>query len=52
MKKSYTYSYLFYYTAGFAAATPNIEDFIGWVIAETNHGYANSKINITVSSRR
>ena len=46
---SYTYSIMFYYTAEFAAVTPNIEDFIDQVIAETNQGYANSEISITVT---
>ena len=45
----YTYSIMFYYTAEFAAATPNIEDFIDQVIAETNQGYANSRIPITAT---
>ena len=49
IKGSYTYSIMFYYTAEFAAATPNIEDFIDQVIAETNQGYANSEISITVT---
>ena len=44
-----SYSVMFYYTPEFAAATPNIEDFIDQVIAETNQGYANSKIDITVT---
>ena len=44
-----TYSVMFYYTPEFAAATPNIEDFLDQVIAETNQGYANSQIPITVT---
>ena len=49
IKGSYTYSIMFYYTAEFAAATPNIEDFIDQMIAETNQGYANSEIPITAT---
>ena len=44
-----TYSVMFYYTPEFAAATPNIEDFIDQVIAETNQGYVNSEIPVTVT---
>ena len=44
-----TYSIMFYYTPEFAAATPKIEDFIDQVIADTNQGYANSKIDITAT---
>ena len=44
-----TFSVMFYYTPEFAAATPNIEDFIDQVIAETNQGYANSRIPVTVT---
>ena len=44
-----SFSVMFYYTPEFAAATPNIEDFIDQVIAETNQGYANSRIPVTVT---
>ena len=44
-----TYSVMFYYTPEFAAATANLEDFIDQVIAETNQGYANSEIPVTVT---
>ena len=45
----YNYSIMFYYTAEFAAVTSNIGDFIDQVIAETNQGYANSRIPITAT---
>ena len=44
-----TYSIMFYYTPEFAAATPNIADYLDQVVAEMNQGYANSRINITVT---
>ena len=44
-----TYSIMFYYTPEFAAATPNIADYLDQVVAEMNQGYANSKIDITVT---
>jgi hypothetical protein len=43
-----TYSVKFYYTPSFAASTPDIEGFIDQVIAETNQGYANSKVPLQV----
>ena len=41
-----TYSVMIYYTAEFAATTPNIRDFVDQVIAETNQGYINSQIPV------
>ena len=38
-----------YYTPEFAAATDNIEEFIDKMIVETNQGYINSKLPITVT---
>ena len=43
-----TYSVKFYYTPTFAAETPDIEGFIDQIITETNQGYANSKVAMTV----
>lgn len=43
-----TYSVKFYYTADFAAVTPDIQGFIDQVIAETNQGYANSAVPLTI----
>jgi hypothetical protein len=39
-----TFSIKFYYTSEFAAVTPDIDGFIGEIIAETNQGYANSHV--------
>merc|ERR1719295_822190 len=44
-----TYSVMFYYTADFEAITPDIPGFIDQVLAETNQGYINSKIPLTVT---
>ena len=38
-----------YYTPEFAAATDNVEEFIDKMIEETNQGYINSKLPITVT---
>ena len=46
--KQRTYSIMIYYTPEFAEVTPNIDDFIDQVIAETNQGYANSLLPITI----
>jgi len=43
-----TYSIMIYYTPEFAEVTPNIDDFIDQVIAETNQGYVNSLMPITI----
>ena len=44
-----TFSVMFYYTPEFAAVTPNIEDFIDQIVAETNQGYVNSGLDITMT---
>jgi len=44
-----TYSVMFYYTADFEAITPDIPGFIDQVLAETNQGYINSQIPLTVT---
>ena len=44
-----TYSVMFYYTPEFEAATPDIPGYINEVLAETNQGYANSNIPISVT---
>jgi len=44
-----TYSVMFYYTADFEAITADIPGFIDQVLAETNQGYINSKIPLTVT---
>ena len=46
--KQRTYSIMIYYTPEFAEATPNIDDFFDQVIAETNQGYAQSLMPITI----
>ena len=46
--KQRTYSIMIYYTPEFLEVTPNIDDFIDQVIAETNQGYVNSLIPITI----
>ena len=46
--KQRTYSIMIYYTPEFAEVTPNIDDFFDQVIAETNQGYAQSLIPITI----
>jgi len=43
-----TYSVKIYYTPEFAAITPDIYDYIQQVIAETNQGYMNSRVNLRV----
>jgi len=43
-----TYSVKIYYTPEFAAITPDIYDYIQQVIAVTNQGYMNSKVNLRV----
>jgi len=43
-----SYSVKFYYTKAFKAATPDIEGFTDLCIAETNQGYINSGIKVTV----
>ena len=48
-KESFSYSLMVYYTPEFAAATDNIEEFIDKMIEETNQGYSNSKLPITVT---
>ena len=45
-----TYSVMFYYTPEVAASTADIPGFIDQVLAETNQGYINSQIPITVTS--
>ena len=45
----WTYSLMVYYTPEFAAVEDDIEDFIDDMIAETNQGYFNSKLPITVT---
>jgi len=45
-----TYSVMFYYTPEFAAATPNVKDFVDQVVAETNQGYVNSQIPLRVKA--
>ena len=44
-----TYSVMFYYTADFQAITSDIPGYIDQVLAETNQGYANSQIPLTVT---
>ena len=44
-----TYSVMFYYTPEFAAITSDIPGYIDQVLAETNQGYANSLIPVTVT---
>ena len=44
-----TYSVMFYYTADFQAITSDIPGYIDQVLAETNQGYANSEVPITVT---
>ena len=44
-----TYSVMFYYTADFKAITSDIPGYIDQVLAETNQGYANSQVPITVT---
>merc|ERR1711963_1307367 len=44
-----TYSVMFYYTADFQAITSDIPGYIDQVLAETNQGYANSQVPITVT---
>ena len=45
-----TYSVKFYYTPEFAASTADIPGFINQVIMETNQGYANSQVPLTVTA--
>merc|ERR1719167_457480 len=45
-----TYSVMFWYTKEFADVTPDIPLFIAQVIAETNQGYINSKVNVRVKA--
>merc|ERR1719167_1660030 len=45
-----TYSVMFWHTKEFADATPDIPLFIQQVIAETNQGYINSKVNVRVKA--
>ena len=45
----WTYSLMVYYTPEFAAVEDDIEDFIDEMIAETNQGYLNSKLPITLT---
>jgi hypothetical protein len=44
------YSIKFYYTAEFAAVTPDISGFIDQIITETNQGYANSRVPLRAYS--
>jgi len=44
------YSIKFYYTAEFAAVTPDIPGFIDQIITETNQGYANSRVPLRAYS--
>merc|ERR1719295_1561536 len=44
-----TYSVMFYYTADFEAITSDIPGYIDQVLAETNQGYANSQLPLTVT---
>ena len=44
-----TYSVMFYYTADFQAITSDIPGFIDQVLAETNQGYVNSGVPLTVT---
>ena len=44
-----TYSVMFYYTAAFQAVTSDIPGYIDQVLAETNQGYANSQVPLTVT---
>ena len=43
-----TYSVKVYFTPEIALVTPDIEGFIGQAMAETNQGYANSQVPVTV----
>ena len=43
-----TSSVKIYYTPDFLSVTPDIDTFIYQVIAETNQGYANSLVPLTV----
>merc|ERR1711962_1260723 len=45
-----TYSVMFWYTKEFADVTTDIPLFISQVIAETNQGYINSKVNVRVKT--
>ena len=42
-----TFSIKFYYTATFAARTPDIDGFVDQVVADINQGYVNSKVALT-----
>merc|ERR1712130_1052015 len=44
-----SYSVMFYYTADFEAITSDIPGYIDQVLAETNQGYANSQLPLTVT---
>ena len=44
-----SYSVMFYYTPEFAAITSDIQGYIDQVLAETNQGYANSEVPLTVT---
>ena len=43
------FSVMIYYTAQFAAITPDIAGFVDQVLAETNQGYTNSKVAMKVN---
>ena len=49
IEEHFTYSLMVYYTPEFAAATDDIEEFVDKMIKETNQGYINSKLPITVT---
>ena len=44
-----TYSVMIYYTADFAAVTADIPGFVDQALAESNQGYANSLIPLTIT---
>merc|ERR1719450_1849589 len=44
-----TYSVMIYYTPSFAAVTADIPGFVDQALAETNQGYANSDIPLTIT---
>ena len=44
-----TFSVMFYHTQDFQAITPDIPGYIDQVLAETNQGYANSQVPLTVT---
>jgi len=44
-----TFSVKFYYTPEFAEATADIDGFLDQVLSETNQGYMNSGVNLTIT---